>query len=157
MHNFNLLISRLTNFSIVSIYFDIKLRWPIWTWKLLGITWLFLWRTFLLLNIFRGKLTTILWVKKLIAVVTSDYKIYVCICSNFYCSNLFHDCLFYTVSHMLEVGKTLLNRDAPQSQQYRYFSCLQLTRAMLIIFVCRVSCEIRLLTHDVGFNCICCP
>ncbi|KAG4968210.1 hypothetical protein JHK82_033919 [Glycine max] len=37
------------------------------------------------------------------------------------------------VSHMLQVGKTLLNRDAPQSQQY------------------------RLLTHDVGFNCICCP
>ncbi|KAG4385712.1 hypothetical protein GLYMA_12G151533v4 [Glycine max] len=84
--------------------------------QLSGITWLFLWRTFLLLNIFRGKLTTI-----------------------------------------LGVGKTLLNRDAPQSQQYRYFSCLQLTRAMLIIFVCRVSCEIRLLTHDVGFNCICCP
>ncbi|KAH1157336.1 hypothetical protein GLYMA_11G032300v4 [Glycine max] len=24
------------------------------------------------------------------------------------------------VSHMLEVGKTLLNRDAPQSQQYRF-------------------------------------
>uniref|UniRef100_A0A0R0GF78 Uncharacterized protein n=1 Tax=Glycine max TaxID=3847 RepID=A0A0R0GF78_SOYBN len=40
---------------------------------------------------------------------------------------------YYLVSHMLKVGKMLLNRDAPQSQQY------------------------ILLTHDVGFNCICCP
>lgn len=28
--------------------------------------------------------------------------------------------LFYLVSHMLEVGKTLLQRDAPQCHRYRY-------------------------------------
>ncbi|BAU00451.1 hypothetical protein VIGAN_10204900 [Vigna angularis var. angularis] len=32
----------------------------------------------------------------------------------------FRDWLFYSVNHMLEVGKTLLLRDAPQSQQYRF-------------------------------------
>lgn len=38
-----------------------------------------------------------------------------------FCIFGFHDWLFYSVNHMLEVGKTLLLRDAPQSQQYRYF------------------------------------
>jgi len=43
---------------------------------------------------------------------------YVCVQ---FCIFEFHDWLFYSVSHMLEVGKTLLHRDAPQAQQYRYF------------------------------------
>lgn len=40
----------------------------------------------------------------------------------------FHDWLFYSVNHMLEVGKTLLLRDAPQAQQYRYFVVYNLQR-----------------------------
>ncbi|XP_020218347.1 bifunctional adenosine 5'-phosphosulfate phosphorylase/adenylylsulfatase HINT4 [Cajanus cajan] len=53
------------------------------------------------------------------------------------------------VSHMLEVGKTLLHRDAPQSQQYRYLlGCLQLC---LLFSACPV-CDIRLI-HDADLNC----